>query len=308
MRTSELRDRIGSDLWLTDGGLETVMVFLEGLDLPQFAAFPLVGEAKGRAALTRYFEGMLDLARDLDRGFILDTPTWRASAGWGPSMGMSADEIDAANRAAVAFCAELRAGRPGQAILLEGVIGPHGDAFAPDRLLSADEAQDYHARQIGVLADAGVDMISALTLSSPDDAIGIARAAQDQGCPVTLSFTVETDGRLRTGMPLSEAIARTDAETGAYPAWYGINCAHPSHFRDELKGAWLSRLGAIRANASQKSHAELDAAADLDDGDPQALAEDYRALSRMLPALHVLGGCCGTDLRHVTAIGHACRH
>ncbi len=306
--THALLNAVPDKPWLADGGLETVMVFLEGLDLPQFASFPLLDTPQGRDALTRYFTSVLDTAAGLETGVLLDTATWRASYGWGRVMGMTPDAIDTANRAAVAFARVLRDRRPGQDIVINGVIGPHGDAYAPEVVMDADAAQSYHAPQVRVLAAAGVDMISAMTISTTGEAIGIANAARDVGLPVALSFTLETDGRLVGGMDLRDAIALTDAATGGYPAWYGINCVHPDHFQAILNGAWVNRIGAIRANASRMSHAELDEATELDAGNPEELGREYAELQRLLPALRVVGGCCGTDIRHLSAIGHACVH
>ena len=141
-----------------------------------------------------------------------------------------------------------------------------------------------------------------------EEASGIARAAREAGMPVALSFTVETDGRLPTGQPLNEAIAQVDSETGAYPAYYMINCAHPTHFDTVLapESEWINRIGGLRANASRMSHAELDEAEELDAGDPVELGQEYADLKRHLPNLTVLGGCCGTDHRHIEQIGLAC--
>ena len=302
-----LRSRFGVQPLLTDGGMETYLIFHEGFDLPQFAAFPLLRDPRGRKALQRYFDGFLDEAAALDMGFVLDTATWRASAGWGARMGWAADEIDAVNREAVAFAEELREGRAGE-IILNGVIGPHGDAYRPDVVLSAEAAEAYHRRQIAVLADAGVEMLSAMTLSATGEAIGIARAARKVGVPVVLSFTVETDGRLIGGQSIAEAIAETDAATADYPAWYGINCAHPEHFAAELIGDFARRVGMLRANASRQSHAELDETDELDAGDPVELSLDYVRMRQIMPQLRVVGGCCGTDLRHVAAIGMRFAH
>ena len=309
-RSKALLADIDGQLLLTDGGLETVMVFLEGLELPHFASFALLDSAVGRAALIRYYAAFLDEAATQNAGFVLDTATWRASAGWGQVMGLEADQIDAVNRAAVALVHDLRADRRsnGQIILINGVIGPHGDAYAPDQILSATAAQDYHRRQVEVLAAAGVDMVSAVTISSLGESIGISKAAQAVDVPVALSFTVETDGRLISGMTLEEAILRTDDATDGAPLWYGINCAHPDHFRHVLTGDWVGRIGSLRANASRRSHAELDESTTLDDGDVAELALDYQNLLPLLPQLRILGGCCGTDLRHVAAIGHRCLH
>ena len=307
-KTETLLAKMGSDIWLTDGGFETSMIFQEGFDLPQFASFTLLDSEAGQAAVRRYNLSFLNEAVAQNAGFILGTITWRASAGWGKVLGLTADEIDRVNQMAVAQVKSTQAERAasGQSILIEGVIGPHGDAYAPDQILTANAAQDYHSRQVAVLASAGVDLITAMTISSHGEAIGIARAAQAVDVPVALSFTVETDGRLISGMTLEDAIKRTDEATDGVPAWYGINCAHPDHFRHVLTGDWVGRIGSVRANASRLSHAELDEAAELDAGDPAELARDYHQLLHVLPGLHVVGGCCGTDLRHVSAIGRSC--
>jgi S-methylmethionine-dependent homocysteine/selenocysteine methylase len=309
LKTQALVARTAGRVWLADGGLETAMIFLEGLELPQFASFPLVETETGKAALTRYFDGFMDEAAAHRTGFLMDTATWRASHGWGDVMGLTADQIDEANRKAVRFALAAKARRPDIDVIVNGVVGPHGDAYAPDRVLTAAEAQEYHGRQVEVLAKAGAEMISAMTISSTGEAIGVARAATKVGMPVVLSFTVETDGQLISGMSLAEAIAETDAATGGVVAWYGINCAHPDHFRHRLTGDWVNRVGMVRANASAKSHAELDEATELDAGDPDAIGRDYGALRQLLPGLRVVGGCCGTDLRHITAMGkHVCGH
>ena len=308
--TETLLNTMGDDIWLADAGLETVMVFLEGRVLPQFASFTLLDTAEGREALRRYYTSFLDEAAAQKSGFMMDTVTWRASAGWGKVMGLEAAEIDRVNKEAVIFVKSLKADRAvsGQAILINGVIGPHGDAYAPDQMLTAQASQEYHQRQVEVLAGAGVDMISAMTISSHNEAIGIARAAIAVDQAVALSFTLETDGRLISGMSLGDAIHRTDDATNGAPVWYGINCVHPDHFRHVLKGDWVARIGSVRANASRLSHAELDEATELDDGDPAELARDYHHLLHVLPGLRVVGGCCGTDLRHVAAIGRSCLH
>ena len=306
-QTSTLFTRFGDRLFLTDAGLETSLIFNDGMDLPHFASFPLLRTMDGRQALERYFNGFLDEAAALDLGFVLDTVTWRASAGWGARMGWSPADIDAVNREAVAFAQGLRADRAGD-IVINGVIGPHGDAYAPDVVLTPAMAEVYHQRQIAVLAEAGAEMLSAMTISSTGEGIGIAQAARKSGLPVVLSFTVETDGHLIGGQTLADVIAATDDATAGYPAWYGINCAHPDHFATELSADPAGRIGSIRANASRLSHAELDDAAELDAGDPAELAQDYVRLKQLSPGLRVLGGCCGTDLRHVSAIGRRFSH
>jgi S-methylmethionine-dependent homocysteine/selenocysteine methylase len=193
-------------------------------------------------------------------------------------------------------------------MVISGCVGPRGDGYDPGRMMSADEAEAYHAAQIGVFAGTEADIVSAITMTYAEEAIGIARAAEAAGMPVVISFTLETDGRLPTGQGLKEAIAAVDAATGWAPLYYMINCAHPTHFASVVASGepWLQRLKGLRANASKRSHAELDAAPDLDAGDPVELGREYRAIRRGLPHLTVLGGCCGTDHRHVEAISRAC--
>jgi S-methylmethionine-dependent homocysteine/selenocysteine methylase len=193
-------------------------------------------------------------------------------------------------------------------VLISGCIGPRGDGYDPSFIMTADEAEEYHSRQARTLAAGAPDLLSAITMTNVNEAIGIAKAARAIGMPVVISFTVETDGRLPTGEALGSAIAAVDAATDRYPAYYMINCAHPTHFSEVLLSgyAWNRRVGGIRANASRCSHAELDAMTELDIGDRQELGQLYRSLRLRMPWLNVLGGCCGTDLRHVAQIASAC--
>jgi S-methylmethionine-dependent homocysteine/selenocysteine methylase len=296
----------GSRAFIGDGGLETTMIFGEGIELPEFAAFVLLEDEHGREALQRYYERFAQLAREHEVGFALDTPTWRASERWGERLGCSPARIAEVNREAVELGQRLREGwQSGTTpIAVCGTVGPQGDAYHPEQLLSAAEAEQYHSPQTATFASAGADMVSAYTLTYVEEAIGIVRAAGAAGLPVSISFTVETDGRLPSGEPLAEAVERLDAETGAGAEYLMVNCAHPSHFAAELEagGEWVGRIAGIRANASRRSHAELDEAEDLDSGDPAELGREYGSLAPALPDLRVVGGCCGTDHRHLAAI------
>lgn len=296
----------GERLFIGDGGIETAMIFREGFELPEFAAFVLLGEPAGREALHRYYASFLEIAHRHDLGFTLDVPTWRASRTWGEKLGLSPTQIADVNREAVEFGAGVRAEQeePETPIALCGVLGPEGDAYHPATFLGAEEAEVYHADQVAVFAAAGADMVTAYTLSYAAEATGMVRAASVAGIPISISFTVETDGRLPDEEPLGEAIERVDAETAGATAYFMVNCAHPTHYGPVIEhgGPWLDRLGGMRANASRMSHADLDEADGLDDGDPQELAQEYRALGPELPGLRVLGGCCGTDSRHLGAI------
>lgn len=298
-------------LFLTDGGIETTLIFQDGLELPYFAAFHLLKGAAGRDALTRYYERYVAIAKADGLGFILESPTWRASTDWGDKLGYTHDDIATANAEAVRLMLDLRdkhetASTP---MVVSGCVGPRGDGYDPGTVMSADAAEQYHAHQIGACAKAGADMIAAITMTNVKEAIGVARAAKKLGMPVAISFTLETDGRLPTGQDLAEAIREVDSATGHGPAYYMINCAHPLHFEDTLRagGDWTLRVRGIRANASRRSHQELNEAPDLDAGDPIELGGQYRDLLRRHPQINVLGGCCGTDHRHVECISLACR-
>ncbi len=298
-------------LFLTDGGIETTLIFLDRLELPYFAAFHLLKDAAGRAALRRYYARHAEIARTQRVGFILESPTWRASADWGAKLGYSPAALDAANRDSIALMRELReefatAETP---IVVSGCVGPRGDGYDPGQAMSPDEAQAYHAEQIRCFRAAGADMVTAITMTNANEATGVTRAARAAGLPVAISFTVETDGRLPTGQALGDAIAEVDRATGHGPAYYMINCAHPTHFAATLaKGdAWVARVRGVRANASTRSHQELNEAPDLDDGDPLELGGQYGALLRRHRWINVLGGCCGTDHRHVEQIAIACK-
>jgi homocysteine S-methyltransferase len=262
--------------------------------------------------LRDYHAPFIEAARANGYGFILDGPTWRASSDWGTKLGYSKEALAAVNREAVSMTLELRDAHetPAMPMVVSASIGPRGDGYVPGELMSAEEAQAYHAEQIGVLADTEADMLTAYTLTNVAEAIGIARAAKAAGIPVALSFTLETDGKLPTGDRLADAIGIVDAATASYAAYYMINCAHPTHFASTLRegGAWLKRLRGIRANASKRSHAELNDAPDLDAGDPEELGAQYRSLLSSYPHIRIVGGCCGTDDRHIACIGAACRH
>ncbi|QHV01536.1 homocysteine S-methyltransferase [Synechocystis sp. CACIAM 05] len=292
-------------IFLLDGGLETEMIFNRGFDLPAFAAHTLLSDPLGREALKNYFRGFLDLAKEKQFGFLIDAPTWRAQPFFAEELGVSLEEIRQANFRAVEFARALKQAYVNeiQPLLINGLIGPCGDAYGGEHFSNAEAAQAYHRQQISWLAEAGVDLLGAFTLTSVNEAIGIVRASQEFSLPVSISFTVETDGRLPTGTALSEAIAIVDEATNQGAAYFMVNCAHPDHFRAVIREeAWLSRLGGFRCNPSRRSHAQLDQANFLDIGNPVELAHSYWTLKQKVPSANVFGACCGSDLRHIREI------
>ena len=294
----------GGELFLTDSGLETDLIFHGGWDLPHFAAFPLLDDPRGRAALREYFAAHVRVAEQAGRPVVLETPTWRASADWGDLLGRDAAELDRLNRDAVRLVQQVRDEHPSARVLVSGCIGPRGDGYRAGAM-TAEQAQQYHAPQVRSLAAAGADLVTGMTLSTADEAVGLVLAASAAGVPVVVSFTVEVDGRLPDGSALAEAVQAVDAATGAAAAYFMVNCAHPLHVWPALGEQVGDRLVGLRANASRRSHAELDEAEVLDEGDPVELARELLELRGAHPSLAVLGGCCGTDVRHIRALAEA---
>ena len=306
----QLSQQFSQQLFLTDGGIETELIFKSGFELPLFASFPLVEQRAGRDAILRYYQPYLQRANRSQCGFILESPTWRASHDWGQQLGYTDRTLADANRAAISLLADLRCQyqRPTTPIVISGCIGPRGDGYRVAQRMSAAQAQRYHQQQVDTLADTEADMVSAFTIGYVDEAIGICRAAVAAKIPVVISFTTETDGSLPDGTLLSDAIQQVDQATDNAPAYYMINCAHPDHFSDVLdeNADWTTRIQGIRANASRLSHAELDEAEELDSGNPEEFGQLYRALRQRFSQLNILGGCCGTDYRHVDSVCHHC--
>lgn len=302
--------QLGGRPFLTDGGIETSMIVHEGLDLTDFAVFPLVASSEGRAALRRYYRPYGEIAQRHGVGLVLESATWRASADWGAKLEFTPALLRQANRAAIHLLEGVRDEFESAAtqVVISGCVGPRRDGYDPAGAMTEDEAEAYHAEQIGTFADTAADMVAALTLTNAEEAVGIARAAARVALPVAISFTVETDGRLASGQTLRRAIERVDEATSAYPCYHMINCAHPVHFAGVLVAGepWVARIRGLRANASRLSHVELDAAPETDAGEPQELGREYAELKRRLPQLNVLGGCCGTDERHIEHIASAC--
>jgi homocysteine S-methyltransferase len=303
--------QIGGDFFLTDGGIETTLIFLEGLELPYFAAFHLFNTPQGEAALRKYFRTYAEIAQKYRTGLVLETPTWRASSDWGHKLGYSRQALAEANKKSVRLLEEIRSEfeTSQTPFIISGCIGPRGDGYVPENVMSVVQAEDYHTPQIETFAGTAVDLVTAITMNYTEEAIGLTHAARSAALPVVISFTVETDGMLPTGQSLGDAISQVDDATSGYPSYYMINCAHPTHFSDVIGGnePWKDRIRGLRANASSMSHAELNDAPELDAGNPEQLGRDYATLKgHQLKNLNVFGGCCGTDHRHVEQIAAAC--
>jgi S-methylmethionine-dependent homocysteine/selenocysteine methylase len=306
--TNAISSLKSGELFLTDGGIETSLIFLDGFELPYFAAFDLLKDRQGSNGLRDYYRRYLEIAREYKTGFVLESPTWRASSDWIKKLGYPEDAVFDINNKAIQLMKELKNefSESVPNIVISGCIGPRGDGYKPENMMTAEEAENYHRVQIEVFSRSGVDIVSAFTMNYVEEAIGIARAANGLNIPVVISFTVETDGKLPGGTLLKDAILQVDNSVGEPPLYYMINCAHPTHFVEELRkdidNEWTDRIKGLRANASCKSHAELDEATELDRGNPQELAVQHRKLKGLFNHLQVFGGCCGTDSAHVHEI------
>jgi S-methylmethionine-dependent homocysteine/selenocysteine methylase len=303
--------QLSKGLFLTDGGIETTLIFREGLELPCFAAFDLLKHDEGYEALRKYFRTYATIARHYEVGCILESPTWRANSDWGTKIGYSSTALAAMNRKAIALLHDIRNEYENDKtkMVISGCIGPQDDGYNPATLMSEAEAERYHSIQIETFCDTEADMVTAITMTYIAEAIGITRAAQSVGMPVVISFTIETDGHLPTGQTLQEAIEQVDEATNHAPAYYMINCVHPTHITNRVVVGepWLDRIRGLRANASTKTHAELDEATEVYDGNPVELGYQYHELIEKLQQLNVLGGCCGTDHRHIEEICKTCK-
>jgi homocysteine S-methyltransferase len=302
--------QLGDKLFLTDSGMETSLIYHQGIDLPHFASFHLMKDMRGRAFVHAYYSRHAALARAKCLGFVLETPTWRANKDWGAKIGYTEGQLVAVNRACIDMMLDLRSRfeTRDSPMPISGNIGPRGDGYRPDHRMTIKEACAYHSRQVQTFSETQADFVSAFTMNYIEEPIGIAHACELAGIPCVISLTVETDAKLASGQTIEEAIDEIDRRTGAYPAYYMINCAHPSHFENAIAADedWVRRIRGLRANSSRKSHAELDASTTLDEGNPAELGMQYRSLRKKMPRMNVLGGCCGTDFRHVEQICLAC--
>ncbi len=298
--------QLDGEVFLTDGGLETTLIFHHGIDLPEFAAFVLLEEKKGQKILHDYFSTYAAIAHNNKVGFILESATWRASADWAEKIGYSKKQLAEFNQRSIQMLEDIKTEfeTKHSRFVISGCIGPRGDGYDPSYFMTAGEAEQYHSVQIDVFKDTNADMVSAITMTYVEEAIGVTRAAQKAELPVVISFTVETDGKLPSGQSLKDAIEAVDRATDNGPAYYMINCAHPTHFEHVLSSYedWPLRIRGLHANASCKSHEELDNSVELDAGNPQELGEQYNALKSKLKNLNIHGGCCGTDHRHIEEI------
>lgn len=305
MRSRPLLPHQSDQLFVTDGGTETWLMYKRGLELPHFCSFYLLDLPAGREALKEYYRGFVRVAQRHRAHYIFCSLTYRASRDWGELLGYSRAGLAEMNHKAFALYREVaqEMACSDDSTLYSGCIGPRGDAYNLKQTMSAEQAQDYHAEQIATFRAAGADLVTAMTLNSAQEAIGIARAARAAGVPAVISFTLEKDGTVGGRASLRETIEQVDAETGNAPAYYMLNCTHPQDFLPALgEGPWMQRVLGLRANASSLEHGRLCQLGRLEEGDWTDLARQHGELTGRYPRMNVFGGCCGTDSVHVAGI------
>jgi S-methylmethionine-dependent homocysteine/selenocysteine methylase len=289
----------------TAGGFETWMQFVDGFKLRHFCGFELLNDARGLSCLKDYHRKVVEAAVANGFGVINEGLHYRASRDWGDLIGFSREALVEINHRGIEFYRDFAREyeSPDTPMRVGGVVGPRGDAYNVGRMPDAAEAEDYHAEQIRMFRDAGADHVTAMTFSSVEEAIGVARAAKSADMPVVVSFLVARGGRLKGGETLQEAISRVDSASGNAPAYFMINCTHPTEFEPGLvPGDWIMRLGGFMPNAVAMETVDLCKLGHLEDGDPVELGAQMSTLARRFPHINVWGGCCGTDSRHIGEI------
>jgi S-methylmethionine-dependent homocysteine/selenocysteine methylase len=294
--------QLGNRAFITDGGLETSLIADHGWKLPALEAFTLVDSERGRESIRAFYEPYLQMAVRYDRGFILESPTWRANPDWAGRVGYDRKMLELANRTAVSLMERLRASHENSdsPMPISGCVGPRGDGYDAEDWMSANEAQAYHTFQIDVLADTEADMITALAMTNINEAIGIVRAAQQAKMPVAVSFTIEEDGRLPSGETLKDAILAVDGATRSAPIYYMANCAHPEYFVDMLTPGetWTERVRGLRANAF-----DVEAVQGRKIVNKEEFLKMCRDLLETFRHINIVGGCRNVDHAHIKQIG-----
>lgn len=292
-------------LYLTEGGIETEMMYKWGFDLPHFAMFPLLDNPEAMAAMRGMYRRYLDVAAKHGMCALMGGLDYRASPDWGALLGYSPESLAQANHRSIAFLRELAREYATDIpeILVQGFIGPRGDAYQLNRTITETEAEDYHSVQLATLKEADVDLAWAFTLNNVAEAIGIARAAARIEVPLAISFTLDDNSKLKSGPSLAEAIESVDAATGGSAVFFSINCSHPFEFEPGLEsGDWIGRVRGLRPNASRMEKVALCKLGHLEEGDPVELGQLMGDLARRYPHMDIWGGCCGTGDVHLDEI------
>lgn len=292
--------------YLAEGGQETEIMYKFGHDLPHFAMFTLLDQPAAVADMRAMYRRYLDTAARHGFNALMGGLDYRASPDWAGLLGYTRSDLRDMQLRSVDFLREAAQPYAGQIreILIVGTVGPRGDAYSLNQVITADEAEDYHSAQLETLRDAKVDLVSALTFNNTPEAVGVARAAASFGLPLSVSFALDSDHRLMSGPTLREVIETVDREAGeARPAYFGVNCSHPLEFTPALEsGEWIRRIRMLRPNAVSMEKTQLCRLGHLESGDPDELGRQMGELAARYPHIDIWGGCCGTWDAHLDRI------
>lgn len=295
--------------YLAEGGTETEIMFRHGYDFPHFAVFELFKNPEATERLRDMYKRYLDVVAESGFGALIGGLDYRASPDWADLLGYSREGLFDVQSQCIDFLRDVARPYHGQIpdIRICGITGPRGDAYALNKTITTDEAEEYHSVQMETLKSLDVDMVWAATLNNVPEAVGISRAAARHGLPVCVSFTLTSDHVLRSGPTLREAVEATDLQAGPEkPVCYGLNCSHPLEFAPALEpGDWFKRVRNIRPNAAMMDKIALCKLNHLEEGDPVELAGHLGEMATAHPHIDMWGGCCGTWDKHLREIGRA---
>ncbi len=295
-----------NEVFLTEGGIETEIMYRHGFELPEFSMLPLLDNPKAVAAIRSVLSQHLDVAAEFGLSFMLTGLDYRASPDWGAKLGYSPAGLADATIAAIDLLRDIAKNYENQIprLLIGGILGPRGDAYSLNREITEASSEDYHAVQLETLKRAKVDFTCAMTFNNIAESVGAARAAATAGMPFSISLTLDGTSKLKSGPSLAEAITEIDAKTGnEAPDFYMINCSHPLEYEPALEaGDWTKRLRGVRPNASKMDKLALCKLGHIEDGDPVELGAQLLSLSDRYPQLDIFGGCCGTGHNHLREI------
>lgn len=306
LKMADFPPRLEGKFYLTEGGTETEILYKWGFELPEFAMFPLLDNPKADQVIRDIYRRYFDAAEKHQTGLLILGHDYRASPDWGAKLGYTTEGLADMQRRTIEFLDDVRREYVGRVsdVYIAGCIGPRGDAYGTGGDISEEEAEEYHSVQLTTLKSTQADMAIAVTFNNVPEAVGVIRAAHRIGIPIGVSLTLTTEGVLRSGPTLREAIEVIEEKTNGSAAWYGTNCSHPLEFASALadEGPWLERLRYIRPNAVKMEKVALCKLGHLEDGDPVELGEQMGEVASKFPSADILGGCCGTDERHLGEI------
>lgn len=291
--------------YMCEGGTETEVMYKHGFSFPHFAVFELLKDTKAVAALKRMYQDYFEVVAKHNMSALVGGLDYRASPDWGALLGYSAEGLADINHQSIEFLRNIAVDYSNniENILIQGLIGPRGDAYETNHSITEAEAQDYHSVQLQTLKSANVDLATAMTFNNVPESIGVARAAVEADVPLCISLSLDGSSNLNSGPSLAEAITTIDAATDSSVAFFMINCVHPLEYEPALADEqWITRIRGVRPNASVMDKLSLCTIGHLEAGNPTELGKQMGDLMQRYPHMDICGGCCGTWDTHLDQI------